>query len=94
MIKPFARRLLNDMKAKGLLAVPIHNLPQRHPLWWQDNFMTMIIFMSNKDEDLKHVINEGFSEVADHPGLLREDKVILRHEETVEEGIVRYFYAG
>ena len=53
--------------------------------------MTMIIFMSNKDEDLKHVINEGFSEVADHPRLLREDKVILRHEETVEEGIVRFF---
>ena len=53
--------------------------------------MTMIIFMSNKDEDLKHVINDGFSEVPDHPRLLREDKVILCHEETVEEGIVRFF---
>ena len=53
--------------------------------------MTMIISMSNKDEDLKHMINEGFSEVPDHPGLLREDKVILRHEETVEEVIVRFF---
>ena len=44
--------------------------------------------MLKKDEDLKHVIYEGFSEVPGHPRLLREDQVILGHEETVEEGFV------
>ena len=45
----------------------------------------IIIFILN---NLKHMIYEGFSEVPNHPRLLREDQVILRHKETVEEGIV------
>ena len=38
-------------------------------------------------DNLKHMIYEGFPQVANHPRLLREDQIILRHEETAEGAI-------
>ena len=90
------------MKTQRLLIVPIRKLPQRLALLscvkiLINIFFFLIIFiftMLNNVENLKHVIYEGFPQVPDHPRLFREDQVILRHEETVEERIVfrsRYY---